>query len=255
MIYVYKTTNTANGKYYIGVHEGELDDLYLGSGKLLKRALQKFGRKFFKKEILKICQSREEAYAVEKELVNEELLRDPNCYNLIPGGDGGDTVKFLYRECASIESQDSDKLDFAEKTKQRMKRLHDSNRGKPLSEEAKRKVSEYHLGRKRPKSTGKKISQALTGKEKSESHKQKLKIAALARDPDSEETKKKKSESSKKRCENGFDMGFMRGKQYQKTKCEHCDREISVNAIARHLKTCKENKNEKTCGGHTEPFI
>ena len=74
MIYVYKTTNTANGKYYIGVHEGELDDLYLGSGKLLKRALQKFGRKFFKKEIIQICQTREEAYALERELVNEELL-------------------------------------------------------------------------------------------------------------------------------------------------------------------------------------
>lgn len=33
--YVYMTTNLLNGKKYIGMHYGELDDNYLGSGFLL----------------------------------------------------------------------------------------------------------------------------------------------------------------------------------------------------------------------------
>ena len=35
--YIYLTTNNINGMKYIGKHYGELDDTYLGSGKLLKQ--------------------------------------------------------------------------------------------------------------------------------------------------------------------------------------------------------------------------
>ena len=53
MYTVYKTVNLVNGKYYIGVHKTDnpYDD-YIGSGKLIKRAIKKYGKDSFHKEII-----------------------------------------------------------------------------------------------------------------------------------------------------------------------------------------------------------
>lgn len=86
---VYKTTNLANGNYYIGVHKTENpNDEYLGSGKLLWRAIEKYGWQNFKKEVLFIFETPEEAFKKEEELV-DEARKDPSCYNLRKGGAGG----------------------------------------------------------------------------------------------------------------------------------------------------------------------
>ncbi len=65
------------------------DDSYLGSGKILLLAIKKYGRSNFKKEILDTCPSREDLAKQEKEIVCEELLKNPLCMNLKLGGDGG----------------------------------------------------------------------------------------------------------------------------------------------------------------------
>lgn len=83
---VYRTTNLINGKFYIGKHKtDDLEDDYLGSGKLLKRAIAKHGRENFKKEILHVFDNEDEMNSKEAELVqlNEQS------YNLCPGGNGG----------------------------------------------------------------------------------------------------------------------------------------------------------------------
>jgi len=86
---IYKTTNKINGKHYTGCHRTDnLDDGYLGSGKYLKHAIQKYGRINFKFEILHNVSSKEEMFELERIIVNEELVNDPMSYNLKLGGSG-----------------------------------------------------------------------------------------------------------------------------------------------------------------------
>ena len=84
--YVYKTTNNLNNKYYYGVHEGQLDDEYLGSGDNIKKAIKKYGKDNFTKEIIYIANDKNDAYEMESCIVSKELIGDPNCYNINIGG-------------------------------------------------------------------------------------------------------------------------------------------------------------------------
>jgi group I intron endonuclease len=88
--YLYKITNKVNGKFYVGVHKAKsLDDGYMGSGKIIINAIEKYGINNFTKEILEEFSSSEEMFQREKEFITEDLLSDPLCYNLRRGGFGG----------------------------------------------------------------------------------------------------------------------------------------------------------------------
>lgn len=88
--YIYKTTCQVTGKFYVGMHSTDnLDDGYLGSGKILGYSRKKYGDESHKKEIIEMCPSREALKLREKEIVNEQLLADPLNINLKYGGEGG----------------------------------------------------------------------------------------------------------------------------------------------------------------------
>lgn len=88
--FIYKTTNLMTNKYYVGMHStSNLKDGYLGSGKRLRYSIRKYGESNFKLEILEFFSTREELVERERELVDENLIKDPNCLNLKPGGSGG----------------------------------------------------------------------------------------------------------------------------------------------------------------------
>jgi hypothetical protein len=87
---VYKTVNTLNEKFYIGCHKTtNINDGYLGSGKLLRRAILKYGPEVFRRDIIYSCNSEDEMFAHERELVSESVVADPQSYNLKIGGEGG----------------------------------------------------------------------------------------------------------------------------------------------------------------------
>ncbi len=84
---IYKTTNLINKKIYVGKHvTTNPNDNYLGSGLVLKRAMKKYGRKNFKKEILHYLSSYEEMDQKERDIVNENFIKRQDTYNLILGG-------------------------------------------------------------------------------------------------------------------------------------------------------------------------
>lgn len=87
---IYQITNLLDGKIYIGKHQTKcFDDGYMGSGKILRRAIKKYGEENFKKEILFVFETEDEMNAKEAELVNEEFVARADTYNLCFGGRGG----------------------------------------------------------------------------------------------------------------------------------------------------------------------
>lgn len=84
---IYKTTNLVNGKFYIG-QDSHNNPKYLGSGISLDRAIKKYGRENFKKEILEFCDSK--LALNEREIFWISKLCPE--YNIAKGGSGGDTL-------------------------------------------------------------------------------------------------------------------------------------------------------------------
>ena len=66
-----------------------LDDGYIGSGHRIRRSIKKYGKENFKCEILEMLPDRNLLKQREKDIVNEELLNDSLCMNLVYGGGGG----------------------------------------------------------------------------------------------------------------------------------------------------------------------
>ena len=130
MYYVYKTTNKENGKYYVGVHKSEniQNDSYLGSGYILAKALEKYGKETFIREILFEYETPEEAFAKEREIVNEEFVKNDQTYNIALGGHGGKLTEInpFFGKHHSDETKEL---------------LSEINTGKTLSEETKQKIS------------------------------------------------------------------------------------------------------------------
>lgn len=92
--YFYKITNNINGHYYYGVHNtNNLDDGYMGSGIVLHKAFEKYGIENFTKEIIKMFDTMHDAYKYEEKIVNEDLIKNKECYNAALGGRGGHTYE------------------------------------------------------------------------------------------------------------------------------------------------------------------
>jgi len=126
---IYKTTNLVNGKFYIG-KDTKNCKTYLGSGKLLQKALKKYGRSNFTKETLQVCSTLDELNKAEVYWIRLLNARNKTlAYNIAEGGDGGNLR-------TGIVPWNSGKTGiYSENTLIKMRR--------PKSDEYKRKMREY----------------------------------------------------------------------------------------------------------------
>lgn len=101
---VYCTTNTINGKIYIGVHRTDVSkfDGYIGCGIYITRpstyersktvfqlAVKKYGPKNFKRITIAEFDNEDEAYSLEEYIVNKEFIKRKDVYNTTIGGTNG----------------------------------------------------------------------------------------------------------------------------------------------------------------------
>lgn len=95
--YIYCITNLINGRNYIGQRTFEGDpenDIYFGSGKLLKWAINKYGKENFKKKILEIgFWEKSELDAKEKYWIKFYKDNFNADYNVSLGGTGGNILE------------------------------------------------------------------------------------------------------------------------------------------------------------------
>ena len=152
---IYKINNKINHKFYIGMHiTDNINDSYMGSGKLIKQAITKYGIENFTKEILHVFDNELDMRDKEKELV---VLNEMS-YNLCDGGKGG----FGYINRSNIPKFEG-KV-HSDQTKNKISDKMKGNNhfsGKVHSEESKRLI-------------GEKVKQKLSGSTKSEEHKKKI---------------------------------------------------------------------------------
>lgn len=176
--YIYKITNITNGKIYIGKHStNNLNDGYMGSGRILKKAINKYGLENFTKEYLVFCDKEDKLNWFERFYIKKYGSTNADIgYNLTPGGDGFSVGNIPWNTGKH----------HSEETRKKISEIQigriPCNKGKTYSEEYKSKLSDSHKGKHPSEETRKKMSLSQKG-----SKKQKL----------SEETKKKISEAKK----------------------------------------------------------
>jgi group I intron endonuclease len=149
MAYVYLITNKINNKKYIGSSRKEnIDPHYLGSGKLIKQALQKYGKENFIKEIL--WEGKGNARNVETYwLEHFNASVNPQFYNMTNDARGNE----LHKE--NSKKTVSEKLTGRKFSKETCEKIRLAKLGKPNSKKGKSDgpkpgVSKAHKGRISP---------------------------------------------------------------------------------------------------------
>lgn len=194
--YIYLTTNIINGKKYIGQKKSDkfLGTKYLGSGSILIKAINKYGRNNFKVELLCECSSKEdldnkEIYYIAKYNAQTNI----NFYNICRGGESGQGgPKFKGHH-------------HTEQTKQLLSSLNKGSKnhfyGRKHSEETRLCMKEKAKFRKPvSQETRAKLSKVHKGKVFSEEHKNNIRLAQLGEKGNN--YGKKLSESTKQKIVN-----------------------------------------------------
>ena len=152
--YIYLTTNLINGKKYIGQHYGKLEDSYIGSGNSLKKAIEKYGKENFKKEILEICEDYNALNIAEKKWIQQyNAVQDDNFYNIAEGGFNSNPCAGMSKEAQERRKQKLSEAVKGEKNYFYGKHFYGADHpmyGRHHTEESKKKMREAKIGGKAP---------------------------------------------------------------------------------------------------------
>lgn len=170
---VYKVTNKINGKFYIGKHNTENPhDSYLGSGRTIIRAVKKYGKAAFVKEILAEFDSESDALDYEASIVTEILILDPMCYNETMGGKGSfHHINSDHSRINPMKDPEIAKRNLAARSLEGMERIRKAARVNI------KKTIAHNVGKKRPEH-GKKV--AITSKKNWTENREKMRDSLSA---------------------------------------------------------------------------
>ena len=158
---VYKTTNKVNGRDDIGKHQTEdPNDSYLGSGRALLSAVNKYGRDAFEKTVLFDFDNEADMNLKEKELVTEDLVSDPMSYNMGVGGEGRPMFRGrLHTE--ETKSKISRSVSGKVPSIETRRKIGEANRNRIITDDFRQRMREVATGRKKTEEERRRISESM----------------------------------------------------------------------------------------------
>ena len=263
--FVYEWFNITNGKSYIGYHKGKVSDGYISSS-----CNQDFWNDFNNPDMVwerKIITegTKDDCLQIEQRLLKKIDLKDDRYYNNARGAEIIFTKDVLDKMSNSQKKRWEIMSD--EKKTEHAKKISESKKGVPRSEETKKKLSVLlkgktfieRFGEIEAKNIGKKISESNVGQHyHSEEHKQNLRKRLMGNDygkNQSNDTKEKKrtkwlnenpgrnptDETRKKMSESRKGIPSLnKGVPRKKVTCPYCGKEGGEGLMHRwHFENCK----------------
>ena len=168
-MYVYKIINNFNNKIYVGKSIYSIDKSidYYGSGVKIINAIKKYGKKNFKKEIIKECLTLQELNEQEIYWISElKSYKNDIGYNISMGGDGGDTISKHPNRQRIVEDKTKWSRQYWTPEKKIEQSIRYKGKGNPFSEkhhteESIQKISTKKKGIHNSIDTNNKISDTL----------------------------------------------------------------------------------------------